>query len=38
MAVYPAQEVLMEYDEFIMSGMGGIANIVEKYLIERDGE
>jgi len=25
-------------EEYIMSGMGGIANIIEKYLLERDGE
>lgn len=26
------------YDEFIMFGMGGIANVMEAYLLERDGE
>jgi hypothetical protein len=25
-------------DEYVMFGMGGIANIMEKYLLERDGE
>jgi len=25
-------------DEYVMSGMGGVANIMETYLLERDGE
>ena len=32
------QEVSMEYEEFIMSGIGGIANIMEEYLNEREGD
>jgi hypothetical protein len=38
MALYFPREVIMEYEEFIMSGIGGIATIMEEYLIERDGE
>jgi len=25
-------------DEYVISGMGGVADIMEKYLLERDGE
>ena len=38
MALYFPRELIMEYEEFIMSGIGGIANIMEEYLVVRDGE